>query len=114
MNRYNNNQGSNNLIAEKDRIIDSKNKEILALTMQIEDILNNQGKLLNSPELEAIRRNLLSEITELLSRLKAQLKRVKSSIGNEPFQIERVAVDKAPNYSQIAVMSEDVFLNEIH
>ena len=100
-------------MAEKDRIIDSKNKEILALTMQIEDILNNQGKLLNSPELEAIRRNLLSEITELLARLKAQLKRAKSSIGNEPFQIERV-VDKAPiNYSQIP-MSEDVFLNEIH
>jgi hypothetical protein len=82
MNRYN--QGGN-LMAEKDRIIDSKNKEILALTMQIEDILNNQGKLLNSPELEAIRRNLLSEITELLARLKAQLKRAKSSIGNEPF-----------------------------
>jgi hypothetical protein len=63
----------------KDRIIEQQNKENIALRLQIEEIINSQNKIHNSHEVEAIRRNILSELGELLYQLKSQLLKVKSS-----------------------------------
>lgn len=78
---------------DKDRIIEAKNKEIIALTLQIEDIISSQTKLQNSAEVEQIRRNLLLEISEITHHLKRQLLNLKMSVqGQLAPQVNRVQV----------------------
>lgn len=67
----------------------------------------------SSPEIEAIRKNILSELTELLTKLKKDLFTAKQSIMNEPVQINRLSNEKAANYHAMHV-TEEFFLNDIH
>ena len=78
--------------------------------MQIEEIISNQGKLVGSNEIQNIRKNILAELSDLLTRLKVELLNAKASLTNE-----KVAVDdkSAVNYKQISV-NEEFLLNDIH
>ena len=73
INRYPNQERLKNEIIEKDRMLEQKNKEIVSLTLQIEDIISNQSKLMNSSEIENIRRNILTDLSEVIKRLKREL-----------------------------------------
>ena len=59
-----------NDLMDKERIIECKNKEIISLTLQIEEIISSQSKINNSTEIESIRRNILAELSEMLYRLR--------------------------------------------
>ena len=72
-----------NELFEKDKIIESKNKEIIQLSIQIEEIINNQGKLVGSAELQNIRKNILAELSDLLTCLKHELVNAKATLTNE-------------------------------
>lgn len=97
--------------SDKDRVIESKSKEIVALTLQIEEIISNKSKIMNSQEIEQIRRNFLLELSELLYKIRFELARAKSSLVGEG-QYPRV--DHPTNNYHLMQMTEEVFLNDLH
>jgi hypothetical protein len=62
-----------NEIMEKDRMLEQKNKEIVSLTLQIEDIIGNQKKNINFSEIENVRRKILTDLSEVIIRIKREL-----------------------------------------
>ncbi len=73
---------------EKDKIIEAKNKEIIQLSIQIEEVINNQGKLVGSLEIQNIRKNILAELSDLLARLKHELLSARATILNEKHTLD--------------------------
>lgn len=58
---------------DRERVIESKNKEIISLTLQIEEIISNQNRIINSHDIEQIRRSILIELSEMLINLKFEI-----------------------------------------
>jgi hypothetical protein len=115
LNRYPNTalEKLKNEIVEKDRMLEQKNKEIVSLSLQIEDIIGNQGNIRGaSNEFENARRNLLIGLSQVTQRLKKELLVIKATILNDYVGSQRIKEEKSPNY-KIGQVSEEYFLNDI-
>lgn len=76
-------------IIDKEKIIEEKNKEILRLRIQVEELGNGQKPVLNNSELEPIRKNIIRDFGIVFGRMKQELLKAKQSLTKENLRLDK-------------------------
>jgi hypothetical protein len=90
--------------AAAEKVIEAKNKDIVALTLKLEELMNKPQQV------EHIRRSILVELGSQVNRLGYELTKSKSMITGLDSAHYKYEV-QPPHYSQV---TEEAFLNEVH
>lgn len=105
--------GNDRLLQEKERVIESMNKEIISLKLKVEELINGNGPSSNNDrEFEEIRRNILIEMSEMLFRINQDMKQMKEELSGNA-QPEPSKMNMVPKSYTHIQLTEDAFLNEI-